>query len=100
MAGNNILTKEDLNTLIEQLFQKIFDNSWSQEIVVQGLPKPFDKDALKEVLIEANNTTFKLLSEATGIAYMRDHSIVERSDCTSAATVKNLGGLDQVIDHL
>lgn len=99
MSQHNIIAKEDLDSFVERLFQERYNN-WSDEVSIHGLPKAFDKTALRDLLLKLNEQTFKVLSKATGIAYLRNHETVKHEDCIAALKVKNIQTIDTILDTI
>lgn len=99
MSNQNIITREDLDSFIERLFRETYNN-WSDQVTVHGLPKAFDKEALKKLLLKMNEHTFKILSKATGVAYLRNHSIVNQEDCDAATKINSIDIIESVLNDM
>lgn len=92
----SIISKEELDAQIERTITKVCDGSWVNDISVQGFPKSFDKEAVKKVLLDANAAAFKLLAAATGVAYLRDHTVVTLADCETAKDIQDEGNEEEL----
>jgi hypothetical protein len=42
--------------------------------------------------------TFEILTKATGVAFLRNHSIVENEDCITAMKIKDMNDVDSIFD--
>lgn len=80
-----------LEDATKELVSKLYNEGWNPTIKVQGLSKEFSPIALNKILNEANRTAFKLMTIATGAAYMRGHDIVSEGESVTAIRINKEG---------
>lgn len=85
------ITRNDINNNTINFVRQEESRSWGATIEIAGLPKRVDFRALEKMLLAGNKTSFKLISTAAGVAYMRGSEHISERDADTAIKMEERG---------